>query len=231
MSLDATRWAWMQNIKPTMKLILLSLADRADEKHACHPSIERLQSDTGLNRKTIVSGIKKMSELGLILVGKKPQTKGKFSSNTYQLIGVIGREEPQPKNGTRVENNQDPKTGHGSDSPRPKNDLNRDPKTDKTATQNRASNLPVNLPKNLPKEIDTELFNDFLLVRKKLKAVHSDRAMNLLVDDLVEIIALGQDPNQAIKNSIKNSWKGVFPLKGNYSQPQQENQTRRAFPV
>lgn len=52
MSLDATRWAWLQGgIKPTAKFVLLSMADRAGEDHECYPSIKRLCDDTNLDRK------------------------------------------------------------------------------------------------------------------------------------------------------------------------------------
>ncbi|MGL9736023.1 MAG: helix-turn-helix domain-containing protein [Symbiopectobacterium sp.] len=46
--------------------MLLSLANRADERHCCYPSIQRLVSDTGLERKTIGKGIDQMIEEGLI---------------------------------------------------------------------------------------------------------------------------------------------------------------------
>lgn len=67
MSRDATAWAW--SVDPgnsSMKLVLLSMADRADEQHQCYPSIERLEKDTRLNRKTIIASIGKMEQMGLI---------------------------------------------------------------------------------------------------------------------------------------------------------------------
>jgi hypothetical protein len=68
MSRKATDWAWDQQIKPaTLKLILLSMADRADEYHTCYPSIQRLEKDTGLNNKTIQTGLKKLESLNIIV--------------------------------------------------------------------------------------------------------------------------------------------------------------------
>ncbi len=85
MSLDATRWAWDQKVKATQKIILLSLADRADEKHCCFPSIERLEIDTGLNRKTIMLSIKKLAEIGLLQVSK---------SKSKQFLSCLCGSEP-----------------------------------------------------------------------------------------------------------------------------------------
>lgn len=67
MSRTATNWAWGLQIKPaTLKLILLALADRADENHCCFPGISRLEKDTSLDKKTIQSGINALIEKGVI---------------------------------------------------------------------------------------------------------------------------------------------------------------------
>lgn len=72
MSLDATRWAWQRQIKPaTAKLVLLSLADRAGETHECHPSIKRLQLDTGLDRETVMRAITALEALGIVRVTRR----------------------------------------------------------------------------------------------------------------------------------------------------------------
>ena len=190
MSLDATRWAWVQKIKPTMKLILLSLADRADEKNCCYPSIERLENDTCLNRKTIISGIKQLSELCIISIKR---SHGK--SNFYQLNGVQNRVESSPKKGTS------PKNGTGV--------------VPKTAPQVVVKTVPESTNEsinNLPSDLDAELFNDFLDSRKKLKALNTDRAMKILFGEIDKIRALGQDPNKAIETAILKGWKTVYPV-------------------
>lgn len=86
MSVDATRWAWSQQITATQKLVLLSLADRADENNLCYPSTKRLESDTGLYRETIFEAIKKMEEMHLLTV-KRELGKG----NRFTLNGVLNR--------------------------------------------------------------------------------------------------------------------------------------------
>lgn len=82
MSLDATRWAWLQPLKATRKLVLLSIADRADEHQRCYPSIARLVQDTGLDRETIMEAIADIEALGLMTV-----TRRTGSSSIYQLAG------------------------------------------------------------------------------------------------------------------------------------------------
>lgn len=68
MSRDCTDLVWRIELKPaTLKLTLLSLADRADnDGYKCYPSIDRIVKDTSLNKKTVQANIKKLIELGLI---------------------------------------------------------------------------------------------------------------------------------------------------------------------
>ncbi|WP_424450142.1 helix-turn-helix domain-containing protein [Proteus mirabilis] len=66
MSRIATDWAWSLDLKAPQKILILSLADRADEYHCCYPSIQRLVKDTGLDKKTIGKWINLMIEDGLI---------------------------------------------------------------------------------------------------------------------------------------------------------------------
>ena len=133
MSLDATRWAWQQKIKATYKIVLLSLADRADEKHCCYPSIARLTLDTCLDRKTVIKSIQYLERIGLILAIKRIG-----AGNFYQLVGVDERHETSPKNGTTTKNGTSPKNGTATS---PKNDTGPVPKTGHEST----NNLPMNL--------------------------------------------------------------------------------------
>jgi pyocin large subunit-like protein len=95
MSIDAIRWAWtIQGLRPAQKLILLSLADRADEQHMCWPSLRRISHDTGLDERTITTSLQRMCEAGII---SRVETPGK--GYTYTLLGVSGREDTPLKNG------------------------------------------------------------------------------------------------------------------------------------
>ncbi|HBH9427716.1 TPA: helix-turn-helix domain-containing protein [Escherichia coli] len=67
MSRHATDWAWETDPgSSSLKLILLSMADRADEYNLCYPSIERLVKDTCLNKKTVQAGLISLMKMGLI---------------------------------------------------------------------------------------------------------------------------------------------------------------------
>jgi DNA-binding transcriptional regulator YhcF (GntR family) len=76
MSRKATDWAWSYKApSSTVKLVLLALADRAGEDCECFPSIERIEADTGLNRKTVIKATRELEIAGAILdTGKRKGT-------------------------------------------------------------------------------------------------------------------------------------------------------------
>ena len=99
MSLDASIWAWKVrqkqkkggSLKPLKKLVLLSLADRADEHHCAYPSMSRLVEDTEMDRKTVLKIIDELIDDGLII--DTGERKGRTKQvKVYQLVGVKGRE-------------------------------------------------------------------------------------------------------------------------------------------
>lgn len=113
MSLDATRWAWQQSdLRPTAKLMLLAFADRADENHRCFPSIQRLEQDTGLDRKTIFACISYLESTGLVTVQRR-----QGAGSAYQLNGVIAREhQPRARRSNRAQTGPEIGTSSSTDS-------------------------------------------------------------------------------------------------------------------
>lgn len=62
---------------------------------------------------------------------------------------------------------------------------------------------------DLPAWIDSEIWDEWMYVRKQKKAVNSPRAMKSLIASLEQIAAAGHDPNKAIELAITKSWKTV----------------------
>lgn len=107
MSRAATDWAWSLELKASQKLLMLSLADRADESHCCYPSIQRLVKDTGMDRKTIGKWIGQMIDDGLIT--DTGERKGKTKQVRVLRLNIEVKES-QKRNST--ENGNDPEIGH-----------------------------------------------------------------------------------------------------------------------
>ena len=126
MSVDATRWAWSVNVqKSTERLVLLSLADRANEDNECYPSMQRITNDTMLDIKTVKKVISDLIQKGLILdTGERKGFTQKV--RVLRLVGVDCREDKQtqkrndskngmnpnfPTNEPKIGSNNEPKIG------------------------------------------------------------------------------------------------------------------------
>ncbi|MFJ5159702.1 helix-turn-helix domain-containing protein [Pantoea sp. NPDC088449] len=133
MSRIATDWVWNLDLKASQKLLLLALADRADEYHCCYPSIMRLIKDTGLDKKTIGKWISQMIEGGLITdTGER-----KGATKRVRVLRLNVDSEYPRKRGDSVQANQ-PKTGNV-----PKNG-----NIPKNGSLNAPKNGSLNVPKN-----------------------------------------------------------------------------------
>jgi hypothetical protein len=63
---------------------------------------------------------------------------------------------------------------------------------------------------SLPAYIDPELWEAFVEMRKKIKAPMTDYAQKLIIMKLMGFHANGWDANSSLRESVINSWKGVF---------------------
>lgn len=146
MSRAATDWAWSLNLKASQKLLLLSLADRADEYHCCYPSIMRLVNDTGLDRKTIGKWINQMIEEGLLSdTGERKGPTKRVRVLKLNLDFKCAQKREGSVKGNGPKNGNVPKIGPVSIKPSndPKNGLLNDPKfgilnDPKNGTQNQS---------------------------------------------------------------------------------------------
>lgn len=94
----------------------------------------------------------------------------------------------------------------------------------KTATKRQPNGNQIDVEPELVYFTDLDLnetFIAFLEMRKKLKAINSDLAINKLLNILEPYN--DNEKMLMINNSIVNSWKGLFPIKhGNSKQSQKE---------
>jgi len=83
MSIAAINWALncVSGITSTQKAILIALADRANEENKCWPSYDDICERSCANRKSVVSALKKLEELGLI-----QKTRRYSKSTVYELL-------------------------------------------------------------------------------------------------------------------------------------------------
>ena len=79
MSFRATSWAWTRNGVPAIaKMVLLCLADFADDAGECFPSQDKLAEKCGMTDRSVRTAITKLKEMHLITVRKRSGTSDVF---------------------------------------------------------------------------------------------------------------------------------------------------------
>jgi hypothetical protein len=88
MSIQAISWVFSQDIRPSnIKFVLLALADNTNNEGTCWPSVAAISSKTSQDRKTVISALRTLEEMGLLIdtgerVGRTKQVK------VYRLNGL-----------------------------------------------------------------------------------------------------------------------------------------------
>jgi len=86
MGVKALSWAWEAHVgSHTRKLILIALADWADDNGYCWPSYDTIARKCEISRRAVVMGIKRLQDDNLILLEKRHDSSGFQSSNRYKL--------------------------------------------------------------------------------------------------------------------------------------------------
>jgi hypothetical protein len=90
-SFKAIQWALEQEDVFGLEksvLIILAFRDAHDEPHGCFPSLNRMASDCGINRSTVIRLIKRLVEKGKVKSDPRRRPTGESSSNYYTFPQV-----------------------------------------------------------------------------------------------------------------------------------------------
>ena len=85
MSNRATSWAWdVEGLSPTQKLVLVKLADNANDDGYCWPSLPYIERHTGLSNSAVRTAIRSLEALGLMARVAQADERG-TRPNHFQL--------------------------------------------------------------------------------------------------------------------------------------------------
>ncbi|QIT54104.1 helix-turn-helix domain-containing protein [Aquisalimonas sp. 2447] len=102
MSLQATRWAWAQELPATAKLVLLALAECVngrDGQGACYPGQGRIAAMCGISDRQVRNVLRDLEYRGLVETVHRPGTGRGRRSNVYRLVCAGNR---KPASGSEV---------------------------------------------------------------------------------------------------------------------------------
>lgn len=85
MSIKAMNWAWEQRLPPNSKLILMALADAADEVGQCWPRVRLIAEKCCTSERTVQRVLKELEATGFLQIERNYRKDGSQSSNIYSL--------------------------------------------------------------------------------------------------------------------------------------------------
>lgn len=175
-----------KNLTALDKMILMEIDSLDSSDEGCYASNEYLSNFCNCTETKVSTSISKLIKIGYLEVSK-------FDGRKRYLKSRLSKNERQTlKN------------------------LKADFKKNKDIYNNKNNNINIKesiKEKYFENEELNNIFHEFIEMRKKLKAINSERAINSLLkilepyDDETKILIIEQ--------SIVNSWKGLFKLKTN----------------
>lgn len=85
MSVKALSWAFDQPLAGNEKVVLLALADHADENGSCWPSMRRLAEKACIAERTVRRILITLEEGGFVAVNSQHDPSGRSAPNRYEL--------------------------------------------------------------------------------------------------------------------------------------------------
>lgn len=214
MSIKVMSAVWeIEGIDSSECLVMMALADHADDSGRCYPSIARLAKRTKLSDRGVQKVITRLIEKGYVTVSP---SAGQGGANLYTVTAT-----PEPRSPL---NDVHPRTtgttppNHVRKTPEP-----RSPKPSRTIIEPSESNGARDA---LLAVLSPEAADAFIDHRKAKRAKLTVKAAQLIAKDLTH----HPNPDAVVEASIKNGWTGVFPEKfgGHRDQSPQQNRQSAA---
>lgn len=205
-------WEKAATDDPSTLLVMLALADWANDDGVCWPAIDSIAEKCRISGRTAQRIIKELEDADLLEVTRK---RGRTHTNTYRikvptcqvLFDLKGANE-SPIDDEKVTNETEKVTdevlkGDIAVSPEPS-------RTIKTRTT-----IKTRLPKfELPGWVPKQDWLDWEEMRKK-KAPMTDRARQLNLNRLIEFQNRGHPASEVLQLAIERGWTGLFEPRGN----------------
>ncbi|MCW2256245.1 hypothetical protein M2263_002336 [Providencia alcalifaciens] len=202
---------------PSRKLVLIKLADNANDKGKCFPSYQHVADQCEMSRRSVINHIDALCEMGLVRKTFRDGEKGN-SSNVYLLnLDEPIRALPSENSALGVVNHLHQPSENSTPPP-----------SEKSAPRTSHSFEPVNEPKKggfdaknepIPEWLNQNTWVSWIDYRKdSKKAIKTKQTFNLQIKFLAECFEEGFSPEEVINQSIANGWQGLFKPKNKPAQ-------------
>lgn len=187
---------------PTRKLVLIKLADNANDNGICWPSYDHIAEQCEISRRTAIRQVKELVDMGLIKVTYREGEKGN-STNIYKLS--LGGDKLTPPSDI-VSLPSDPVSPPPSDRMSPRTSHSFEPVNEPKKINKKVSGISL---ESLPEQISKQVAKDFIDHRKALKKPLTQKAFELAMSSAIKCV--GVTPDQAIDICIERGWQTPRP--------------------
>ena len=205
---------------PVQRLVMLALADHADDQGRCYPSNARLCERTGLSERAVRQNIRALEDGGFLTV---QIGAGQSGSNLY-LVSPSGaadapRHEMPPGTKRPTPRHVVPPSG-AADAPKPSRTII-EPSRDRKRSAAEYSGILL----ALCDVVSVDTAEAFIEHRRAKGSKLTLKAAQLTADK----VRGHPEPDAVLLNSIANGWTGVFPEKTKAKGSQNGQTDRRQF--
>jgi hypothetical protein len=191
MSIKLMTAVWdREDLSSTQKLVLLSLADWANDEGLCWPSIERVAKKSSLKKRAVQLAIRSLEEMKFI---RREEVIGR--GNRYWIQIPMHEMHPCIKDMTPVHEMHE--TGA--------------PDAPNTSKIHQLTTKYIR--RELPECIPVDAWNGWVEMRKQGKKPLTDRAYNQAIDKLMAFEAKGQNITEVLDRSTMNNWTDLYEIK------------------
>ena len=191
MSIKLMTAVWdRQDLSSTQKLVLLSLADWANDDGLCWPSIDRLAIKTSMAGRSVQRIIRDLESMGFV---RRDEVLGK--GNRYWISIPLTECHPCP-----------------SVTP-PLTESHPTPDTVSPNTSKIHQLTTKYIRRELPECIPIDAWQGWVDMRNQRKKPLTDRAYNQAIDKLVAFEAKGQNITEVLDRSTMNNWLDLYEIK------------------
>lgn len=197
MSVRIMSAVWDMDFSPVEKLILLALADWANDDGVAWPSIAKLAQKTGCGERTVQRTLRAAEQAGLLTRHENPG-KGCSYRIDPRHAGTPVTQAPVPESAptpaTLAPNTLRHTSSHKTSS----------------YSKKRAPKAPAF---TLPSDVPQSEWDGFEEMRRRIGKPMTAKARDLAITRLRKLAADGWPPGDVLNHSILNNYQGLFPPK------------------
>lgn len=192
---------------PLRKLVLIKLADNANDKGECFPSVAYIAEQCEISERSVQNHIKQLEVDGLLKIESRKSENGLNKSNIYYLNFSGANAAPYGANGSISGANPAP----SGESPAPSHGANAAPITSHIIepVKEPVNNLVINGFdfSGLDGVLEKNLIDDFIKFRKSIKKPLTQGAVNYLIRELNKAVQAGYNANELIEMTLSRGWQ------------------------